>query len=127
MRARGWQSQIPGHQVPGDRSHQSGAQDIKTKVLADEIDAHQIATDRFGDARAKDSEGHEIENCGPDYRRARRKHAGGNYGGDRIGGVVKAIGEIEDQCNEDDKKSDDESRGHGKVIRILLDERLRCS
>ena len=82
VRTGGWQSEIPRHQVPGDRSHQSGAQNIKTEVLADQIDAHQIAADRFSDARAKDCERHEVENGRPDYRRARRKHARGNDGGD---------------------------------------------
>ena len=66
----------------------------------------------FGDARAKNHESHKIEKRRPDDRRARRKHAGGNYGSNRIGGVVKAVGEIENQRNEDDRERNGYCRGH---------------
>ena len=102
MRAGSWQAQIPGHQVPGDSPDQARAQNVKPQVFPNQIDAYQIAADRFGDAGAEDCEGDKIESRRPDNRVAWRQHARRNYGGNGIRGVVKAVGEIENQRDEDD-------------------------
>jgi hypothetical protein len=58
--------------------------------------------------------GHEVEERGPHDGLQRREHASGHDGGDRVGGVVKAVDEVEDQRDEDD---DDDDGEHDAPIR----------
>jgi hypothetical protein len=53
----------------------------------------------------------EVEERGPDDRLARRQHARGDDGRDRIRGVVKAVEEVEDQRHRDDGEDDAEVNG----------------
>ena len=53
--------------------------------------------DRLGDGGAEEERRDEVEERGPGDRLARREHARGDDGGNRIGGVVKAVDEIENQ------------------------------
>ena len=63
---------------------------------------HQLQVDealahRPGHRRAEQEGRHEIEKRGPHHRLKRRQDARGHDGGDRVGGIVKAIDVIEHQ------------------------------
>ena len=60
----------------------------------------------------------EVEERGPDDGLAGREHAGRHDGRDRVGGVVKAVDEVEDERDDDDERDDGEEVGvHPRVRR----------
>ena len=62
--------------------------------------------------RAEDEEGDEVEEGGPRDGEAGRQHPSRNDGGDRVGGVVEAVDEVEGQRQPDD--DDDGGELHGR-------------
>ena len=68
-----------------------------------------------GDGGAEAERRGEVEERRPDDGLARREHARGHDGRDRVGGVVKAVDVVEDERDGDDE--DDESELHDAPIR----------
>ncbi len=56
--------------------------------------------------------GDEIEECGPCYSLPGRQNPRGNNRGYGIGGVVKAVDEIEDESNPDDRYGQQQGGAH---------------
>src|SRR5437868_1925920 len=71
MRARCWQPEIPGDQIPDDRAQQATTEYMNAHVLLNQIDTDQISADCFRDPRSKDGKSDEVENCRRDHRIAR--------------------------------------------------------
>ena len=104
-RARG-QAVVPRDQVPDDRAHQPG----KDHREADDRDVDEAGADGLGDRRAEGERGDEVEERRPDDGLARRQHPRRHDGGDRVGGVVKAVDEVENE-RDDDQRDDCEKVG----------------
>src|SRR5258706_6896552 len=79
-------------------------------ILLNQIDAHKTPADRFRDSRAKESEGDKVEGRRPHHSITGGQDPGRNYGGDRIRGVVKAVREIKDECDQNDEKDKNDGR-----------------
>ena len=60
--------------------------------------------------------GEKVECGGPNYGQARRENAGGDYGRDAVGRIVKAVQEIEDQRGDDGDDEQDHSCAHERTI-----------
>ena len=68
--------------------------------------------------RRKDHEGDEVEERRPEHRRPRRQHARGDDRRHRVGRVVKAVDEVEDQ-RQDDQQPDTAGRlprGSARIV-----------
>ena len=90
-------AQAPGHDVPDDGAHQRPEDDR----VGDDIGADDARADGFGDVQAEDEERDEVEERSPGHRVTRRQNARRHDGGDRIGSVVQAVQEIEQQSRSD--------------------------
>ena len=67
----------------------------------DDARRDDAGADGGGDVQAEHSEGDEIEEGRPEHGILRAQHAGRDDGRDRIGGVVQAIEEVEQQRDRD--------------------------
>ena len=92
-------AQPPGDQVPGDRPHQRAEDDLRV----DDAGVDDALAHRFGHMQAEEEEGDEVEEGGPGDRILRFQHAGRHDGRDRVGGVVQAVQEIEQQGDTDQR------------------------
>jgi hypothetical protein len=81
--------------------------------LIDVIEANHALADGLGDCGAEEKSGEKIERGSPEHGQFGRQDAGGNYRRDAVGGIVKAIEEVEDQRNEDRDQDKDEVFIHG--------------
>jgi hypothetical protein len=97
VRGRCGKAKPPGEQVPGDRAEEAGEHDVLVHML----EADHAAADGFGDLGAKEKSGDKVKRGGPQHSESRRQHAGGDDGGDAVGGIVKAVEEVEDKCDQD--------------------------
>src|SRR5262249_49805516 len=88
--------------------------------VVDDVRIDDALAHRLGDLHAETEGGHEVEEGGPHYGLQRREHAGGDDGGDRVGGVVKAVDEVEDQGDQNDE--DDEGKHRGPASGHLQDD-----
>ena len=86
-------------------------------MLIDELDVDHAFANCAGDGSAKNEGGDEVPERGPKDGAEGREDAGGDDGGDGIGGVVPAIGEFEGQSEEDDdyEKRKASHRGSGAL------------
>src|SRR6185312_2368859 len=91
MRRRSWKPQQPGEQVPDGGARQCG----KNHILSNLRWVYQAPADRLCHCSAKDESRNKVEGCGPDNREAWRKDTGGNHRCNTVGGIVKAIQEVE--------------------------------
>lgn len=96
-RARG-QAEYESERIPKNRAEQSCYQDQPVN----EFQAHHSLTDGTCHGRTENEGGDEIPEGGPEYRAARAQDAGGNDGGDGIGGVMPTIGKVKGQRDHDD-------------------------
>ena len=62
--------------------------------------AHDALADRARHAHAEPERRHEVEERGPDHGLGGAEHPGGDDGRDRVGRVVEAVDEVEDQGDE---------------------------
>ena len=67
----------------------------------DDMRVDDAGAERLGDVQAEEQEGDEVEERRPGHRVARPEHARRHDGGDRVGGVVQAVEEIERQRDGD--------------------------
>lgn len=79
-------------------------------ILLNQIDSHQIPADRFSDSRAKESEGDKVEGRRPHHSITGGQHPRRNYRGNGVRGIVKTVGEIKDECDQNDEKDKDDGR-----------------
>src|SRR5579872_4045973 len=98
------QSPPPGKKVPDDGAKQSGHDD----VFIDMIEANHALADGLGDGGAKEKSGEKVECGGPEHSEPGREDAGGNHSRDTVGGIVKAVEEVEDQRYENGDQDKDE-------------------
>jgi hypothetical protein len=103
VRGGGRQPEPPRGEVPGDCPDQAGEDDR----LADHAGVDGLA-DGVGDPGMEDEEGDEVEGRCPHHRDPRGEHAGRHHGGDRVGGIVEAVGEVEHERQQDDGDDRDE-------------------
>ena len=105
-RARG-QAGAPGDEVPGDRRRQRG-DDHRQRHAACRGDQ---AADGVGDLGVQDLDGHhradEVEHGRQADRQAGAERARADGGGNRVGGVVEAVGEVEAQRHRDGDDQED--------------------
>ncbi len=99
VRRAGGQRQPPRDEVPENSARQAGHDDVGRH----QVQIHESLAHRFGHRRAEQERRHEVEKPGPQHGLPRRKHARGHDGGDRIGGVVESVDEVEDQRDADDQ------------------------
>jgi hypothetical protein len=93
VRAAGRYSQSPGDQVPDYSADQRG----EDHLAIDNAGLDDAGADRASDVKAEHHEGDEIEECRPQNGVLRPQHPGGHDRGDRVGGVVQSVEEIEQQ------------------------------
>ena len=91
---------IPEHR-PDERAEDHGG---GNDILVDDP-----ATYRFGDVETDDPVGREVAGRGKDHRGDGRKQLGRDNRGDRIGGIVQAVEEIERQRHGD--QADEQRKG----------------
>ena len=115
----GRHADVPGEVVPHDRGEQGGEHHGHPGVVALDGLGHRV-----GHGGADDEEGREVEEGGERRGPLGRERPGGHDGGHRVGGVVEAVGEVEDEGQR--HKSDD---GHEQDVhlRVPLDVSTRWS
>src|SRR5438270_1669348 len=109
VRRGGWKSPPPGEQVPDNGAGESRQDD----VLRDLFGIDQAAADGLGDGGAEDEGGDKVEDRGPDDGPSRGKHAGGDDGSDAVGGVMKAVDEVEGKRDQDGDKNQQSAQVQG--------------
>ena len=109
-RARG-QTEVPGQQVPGDRSDQACEHDTERhRVRVDDP-----LRDRGGDLERRER-AREVQDRGQGDRDAWMQRARRDPGRDRVRRVVEAVGEVEEERDRDDR--DEQQRSvHGRLRR----------
>src|SRR5208337_2387507 len=98
----------PGKEVPDDGAEESGDDDI----LGNKINADHAAADSLGHGGSEQKGSDEVKEGGPDHGQPGRKDAGGNDGGDAVGGVVESIEEVEGQGDQEGDDQEQELRFH---------------
>ena len=103
VRGGSGQTPPPGEEIPNNGAEQA----CDHHVLSDGFDVDHATADGFGDGGPEQERGNEIKERGPDYGYFRGKDAGGDDGGNAVGGVVKSIEKVE---GESDQNGDDEEQ-----------------
>ncbi len=116
---------VPGDDVPGDGAHQGAEDDVGVH--------HPRLDDALADggrhAQVEDEDGDEVEEGGEHHRLPRLEHAGGNHRGDRVGGIVEAVHEVEHDGHRDEQRHDPQGGLYGlhwSAARGLRSFRGRC-
>ena len=109
VRRGGGNPEIPGDEVPDDGAEQPADQDRQRKRRQDAVQRDELA-DGVGHRRAAEQRAEKFEDADDDDRLHRRHGARGDHGGDDVGGVVKAVGVIEQQ-HDDDRDDRQENDG----------------
>src|ERR1700720_885479 len=108
VRGTGGQAQRQGNQIPDNCSQKAGEKNF----LVDQLDMHHPFADGGGHRGAEYERRNEIPEGGPQDSTKGSKHAGGNDGGDGIGGIVPAIRKFKGQSQKDGYQDENES-AHG--------------
>src|SRR5664280_2207818 len=102
MTGAGWKTEVPGRQVPDDRSDQPRENDLQSRLADEQL----LVDDALGDG-GRDLEGDEgadeVERRGPENGNARRESPRRDGGCDRVGGVVEAVREVEQEGDRDNR------------------------
>jgi len=110
MGRAGGNAVVPGDDVPGNGADQRTEHD----VVVDDGRIDGALADGRRHLELEDENRDDVEEGRPRHRLVRLEHAGGDDGGDRVGGIVEAVHEIEHQCQTDqqhhDPQADFESR-----------------
>ncbi len=94
--------EAPGDQIPDDRTREGG----KDHPRIDHAGFDDPGADGVRDIEAEHAEGDEVEERRPEHRILRPQHTGRNDRRDRVGGVVQAVQEVEQQRNRDQSDQD---------------------
>src|SRR5229473_3497768 len=86
-------------------SPMTGATTMKIRVLYQPsaiitCDPDHSSADRLGDGGSEKKRGHKIEERCPQYRQLWGQDPRRDHGGDAVGGIVKSVQKIEDQCDQ---------------------------
>src|SRR5262245_41371935 len=95
MGRTGWQTPVPGQDVPGARPDQRSCNDPICYILWVRI--KYALADRCGHAQVEKEKRNEVEESCPDHRLLRAEYARRDNGSDGVGRVVQAVQEIEDE------------------------------
>jgi hypothetical protein len=109
MRGGGRQPQVPGQKVPGNGSAKTRQRECLAAL--DHVRVNNAAAHGLGHMSA-DKGAEEIEQGRHHHRYSRRQDLSGNNGGNGIGRVVRAVGEIEDQGHDNDHHQKDGNLKH---------------
>jgi hypothetical protein len=85
--------QPPRDQIPANGTHERAENDRGI----DHICGHDSGANRLRDVEAEEQKRNEIKEGGPDHRILWAQHAGRDHGRDRIGGIMQAVQQVEDQ------------------------------
>src|SRR6266576_7310277 len=110
MTAAGWNTKVPGHDVPDD----SPAQCTEDNAAVHHAGAHNAGPHGLRHMQSEYRERNEIEKRGPKNGDLRPQDARCHDGRDRIRSVVKSVEEVEQQRNCDQCDKDGESE-RGRV------------
>src|SRR6185437_743880 len=111
VRGAAGNAEADGGVVPDDGAEESGEKD----VFVDEAEVNEAFAHGGGDGGAVDERGDEVPECSPDDGPERRENARGDDAGNGAGGIVPAIGEVEDQAYGDDDEEEVEA-GHERAL-----------
>ena len=106
VRRTGRQPPIPCDQVPADRADEGGQDHPRIH----DVRAHDAPAHRGRHVHAEAEGGDEVEDGGPHHGLERRQDPRRHHGGDRVGRVVEAVDEVEEEGDGDDE---DDERRHG--------------
>src|SRR2546423_12697255 len=112
MRGARWQPQVPTEDVPGDSAKQAAEQDPELPLRIDLLDVDKAGSDRFCHPRPQEGEGYKVKERCPQDALEGSKHPRGDDGGDRVGGVMPTVREVEDKRDSDDDNRESERRLH---------------
>ena len=117
-------AEVPGGEVPHDGADEGGEHDRQ----GDEVGVDEAFADGLGDAGV-DERAEQVEPGGHEDGDARRERARRHRGGDRVGGVVEAVGVVEDERQDDDRDEEDHGLCSGQLcLRTMLSMTLAtCS
>ena len=104
---RGWDAQPPGDEVPRYRPHQRAEDQLRV----DDAGVDDPLAHRGRDMQPEEEESDEVEEGGPGDRIVRLENASRHDRRDRVGGVVQAVQEIEQQGDADQR--DQQGQGDG--------------
>jgi hypothetical protein len=93
VRGRGRDAVVPGDDVPDDRAHEGA----KHHILVNDMRVDGTRTHRLGHVDADGEDGDEVEQRGHGNRGLGFQHPGRHHRRNRVGGVVEAVHEVEDQ------------------------------
>src|SRR5947207_3406057 len=110
MRGTGGQTQIPTEDVPGDSAKKATEQDPELPLRVNPLDIDEVRSDRLRHSRTQEGKGYKVKEGGPQDALERSKHSRGDDGGDRVGGVVPTVSEVEDKGHSDDEHRETELR-----------------
>ncbi|MCY1431901.1 hypothetical protein D9M71_478780 [compost metagenome] len=114
MRAGGWNTEVPGAEVPGNgrgeqREHHGKAM---AGVHIDQQFHGQQVHDGVGNANPAEQDPEKVENAGKEHGQMRRHGFGIDDCGNRVSGVMKAIDELE---GEDKGQGEQEAHKHPSI------------
>src|SRR5207302_5307874 len=115
MRTRGWQTEIPGDQIPNDGPNQRRQQNVKSPFRSDQVHAHAVA-DGFRHPGAENQKSYEVEECSPHHRDTGRQYSRRYHGRDRVRRVMKAVDVIKNKSERDE----DDNEGGGGGPRLVM-------
>ena len=105
----------PHHQVSRSQT-MAPSSPASTTYWVTMLELDHALADGFGDGGAEQKGGEEVEKRGPEHGQSRRQHAGRNHGGDAVGGIVKAVDEVEDERRDDGDDQQNQSSAHGYAL-----------
>ena len=114
---RGRKSQKPGDQIPENGAQQSAQHHAGIHYHG----VDQPLAQGLGNRRSHHECRHEVEERRPHHRYSRAQHPGRDYGSDRVGTVVEAVDEIEDQRDADDDQDIEDVVIHAQPCLIEMD------
>jgi hypothetical protein len=111
VRRTGGQAKNEGDEIPENGPEQPGEQNL----LVHHFDVNHAFANGLSHGGAKHKSGDEIPESGPGHGAEWGKHASGNDGRNRVGGVVPAVGELEGQGQHYHRGEKVEAR-HGQIL-----------
>ena len=109
VRGRGRQPEVPGEQVPGDRAESALRLNAWQPLT---ISACTMPLPIVWATSVPEKRAHQVQHRGHEDGRPRRQHLGRHHGGDRVGRVVRAVGEVEDERDRDDHGQEEDGLRH---------------
>ncbi|MPN55101.1 hypothetical protein SDC9_202780 [bioreactor metagenome] len=125
MRRRRGNAVVPGDDVPGDGPDQSAKHDMRVN----DARLNNPLAHGCRHTEVEDENRHNVEERGKCHGLSRFENPRGNHGGNRIGSVVKAVHEIEQQGEHHQQNHNPEGclyRLHDRTPARIRNSRGRC-